>query len=185
MLFFFFFFNDTATTEIYTLSLHDALPICGTAPPAPYVPPDPETIEVTRRQFFNRSIVVMFALGLAGFGAASLAFLWPQLRDGFGSALKVGLIPDLLAEIRANNGFLYRAEGRLWLTEYPNGATEKAAAVYSDAERVAIREVVNHCVDAQALPLVQLTWPKSETDAPSEPSELCPVIHGHDDGRRQ
>src|SRR2546422_4930577 len=27
-MFFFFFFNDTATTEIYTLSLHDALPIC-------------------------------------------------------------------------------------------------------------------------------------------------------------
>src|SRR2546430_8273265 len=27
MLAFFFFFNDTATTEIYTLSLHDALPI--------------------------------------------------------------------------------------------------------------------------------------------------------------
>src|ERR1035441_11089370 len=24
-----FFFNDTATTEIYTLSLHDALPICS------------------------------------------------------------------------------------------------------------------------------------------------------------
>src|SRR3982751_7012533 len=35
----FFFFNDTATTEIYTLSLHDALPICraGT-PPAPPPP---------------------------------------------------------------------------------------------------------------------------------------------------
>src|SRR3954471_25099434 len=29
---FFFFFNDTATTEIYTLSLHDALPI---SPPPP------------------------------------------------------------------------------------------------------------------------------------------------------
>src|SRR5260221_10439853 len=28
----FFFFNDTATTEIYTLSLHDALPICGQWP---------------------------------------------------------------------------------------------------------------------------------------------------------
>src|SRR2546429_7728907 len=26
---FLFFFNDTATTEIYTLSLHDALPICS------------------------------------------------------------------------------------------------------------------------------------------------------------
>src|SRR5476651_2881880 len=30
---FFFFFNDTATTEIYTLSLHDALPICTDAEP--------------------------------------------------------------------------------------------------------------------------------------------------------
>src|SRR3712207_6958683 len=29
-MFFFFFFNDTATTEIYTLSLHDALPISAT-----------------------------------------------------------------------------------------------------------------------------------------------------------
>src|SRR4051794_41680251 len=28
ILFSFFFFNDTAPTEIYTLSLHDALPIC-------------------------------------------------------------------------------------------------------------------------------------------------------------
>src|SRR5688572_31749020 len=28
-LFVVFFFNDTATTEIYTLSLHDALPICA------------------------------------------------------------------------------------------------------------------------------------------------------------
>src|SRR5689334_24051183 len=28
LFFIFFFFKDTATTEIYTLSLHDALPIC-------------------------------------------------------------------------------------------------------------------------------------------------------------
>jgi len=33
----FFFFNDTATTEIYTLSLHDALPIC-------WVPVDPADV---------------------------------------------------------------------------------------------------------------------------------------------
>src|SRR5258708_19493770 len=30
LIFSFFFFNDTATTEIYTLSLHDALPISNT-----------------------------------------------------------------------------------------------------------------------------------------------------------
>src|SRR2546423_2501137 len=33
--FFFFFFNDTATTEIYTLSLHDALPIFAFAASVP------------------------------------------------------------------------------------------------------------------------------------------------------
>src|SRR5256885_12460988 len=32
---FFFFFNDTATTEIYTLSLHDALPILARVSPVP------------------------------------------------------------------------------------------------------------------------------------------------------
>src|SRR5579859_8209334 len=36
---FLFFFNDTATTEIYTLSLHDALPILGQG-----------TLEVTDRE---------------------------------------------------------------------------------------------------------------------------------------
>src|SRR2546430_7176078 len=36
LLMLFFFFNDTATTEIYTLSLHDALPIS-----APWIRPHP------------------------------------------------------------------------------------------------------------------------------------------------
>src|SRR5256885_8330013 len=35
MRYLFFFFNDTATTEIYTLSLHDALPICSLRRPGP------------------------------------------------------------------------------------------------------------------------------------------------------
>src|SRR2546427_9362309 len=34
----FFFFNDTATTEIYTLSLHDALPICRDQDRGPHPP---------------------------------------------------------------------------------------------------------------------------------------------------
>src|SRR5256885_9136918 len=42
ILFLFFFFNDTATTEIYTLSLHDALPIC-TREPTPRRPIGPRT----------------------------------------------------------------------------------------------------------------------------------------------
>src|SRR3712207_8290040 len=33
-----FFFNDTATTEIYTLSLHDALPISHLTTSSPHIP---------------------------------------------------------------------------------------------------------------------------------------------------
>src|SRR5256885_11229774 len=55
-LFFFFFFNDTATTEIYTLSLHDALPIFRpTLVPVPVHPscyrsfPPPPVAAASRR----------------------------------------------------------------------------------------------------------------------------------------
>src|SRR5712672_4797753 len=46
----FFFFNDTATTEIYTLSLHDALPISSAAGPSPRSSPTrPSSSPATRR----------------------------------------------------------------------------------------------------------------------------------------
>src|SRR6266550_838203 len=40
----FFFFNDTATTEIYTLSLHDALPISRRIRRSPARPPCPRPL---------------------------------------------------------------------------------------------------------------------------------------------
>src|SRR5882762_11028927 len=49
----FFFFNDTATTEIYTLSLHDALPIC-----APAAPPWDRASGRSRRAVVSRLVGV-------------------------------------------------------------------------------------------------------------------------------
>src|SRR6266478_3951797 len=46
ILFIFFFFNDTATTEIYTLSLHDALPTYGPQ----QGPPSGSSIALVRRR---------------------------------------------------------------------------------------------------------------------------------------
>src|SRR2546426_8832034 len=55
LVFFFFFFNDTATTEIYTLSLHDALPIYFRLPsPPPWgwasFPPGPRRLPGERSE---------------------------------------------------------------------------------------------------------------------------------------
>src|SRR5687768_18078824 len=54
-LFFVFFFNDTATTEIYTLSLHDALPISATSMGGSRTPPSPSR---NRKQHVEQDIRV-------------------------------------------------------------------------------------------------------------------------------
>ena len=46
-----FFFNDTATTEIYTLSLHDALPISPDQPGEPPVVPRRGAVDVVPNPF--------------------------------------------------------------------------------------------------------------------------------------
>ena len=100
---------------------------------AAYVPPDADAIGVTRRQFFNRSIIILIGLTLSGFGAAFVAFLWPTPKGGFGSKIRVGNVSDVLAKIAAGKGFLYLAEGRMWITAYPASAVEKAQAIYPAA----------------------------------------------------
>ena len=105
----------------------------GETAPVPYVPPDPESLGVTRRQFLNRSIVSMTGLGLAGFGAAVLAFLWPSLSGGFGSKITVGKLEDILATIRDTREPFYVPEGRFYLNPYPPESIPKAEAAYSPA----------------------------------------------------
>ena len=117
-----------------------AAPVKVAEPPVAWVPPDAETVGVTRRQFFNRSIVVSFALGLSTFGAGVLAFLWPSGVGGFGSKINVGSIEDIKANIDANDGFAYYPEGRMWITKFPSEALEKARAVYSPPELAGMEE---------------------------------------------
>src|SRR2546426_5984596 len=67
LLSFFFFFNDTATTEIYTLSLHDALPISireASRPPWP--------IPLARFRVKRHFIII---LGASMCGAGDAVFL--------------------------------------------------------------------------------------------------------------
>src|SRR5258706_7997548 len=64
----FFFFNDTATTEIYTLSLHDALPICSQFNPQPAAAAEPSWLG-------SRAVALAALLLVAGIGVWSLRTL--------------------------------------------------------------------------------------------------------------
>ena len=115
------------------LDRRPAAPATTNTEVAPFVPPDADALGISRRKFFNRSIIVLMGLSLSGFGAAILAFLWPMPKGGFGSKIRVGNVAEISAKITASKGFLYSAEGRMWMTNYPISAFEKAKKVYPAA----------------------------------------------------
>src|SRR2546422_2999941 len=89
LIFSFFFFNDTATTEIYTLSLHDALPISAygfrdfLASGDPVIRADPTRIAaqiVTGIGFLGAGAIIRQGLSIRGLTTA--ATLWVSAAVG-------------------------------------------------------------------------------------------------------
>jgi cytochrome b6-f complex iron-sulfur subunit len=102
--------------------------------PAPWIPPDPEAIGVSRRQFFNRANVTLMSASIGAFSAAGfVAFLWPTATGGFGQQVTVGKYEDIVETLRTGDGFFYASQARAWLTEYPADALPNARAVYDPA----------------------------------------------------
>ena len=98
----------------------------------PWVPPDPEALGVSRRQFFNRATISLMAAGIGTFSAASfVAFLWPTKTGGFGGKVPVGRYDDIIAGIRTGDGFFYAPEARAGLTRYPVESIPKAEGIYA------------------------------------------------------
>jgi cytochrome b6-f complex iron-sulfur subunit len=92
-------------------------------PPAPEQKPRPKP--VSRRDFFRRSLLA--SLGLFGlqFGAASIAFVWPNLRGGFGGLIDLDLPPDAVkAQIQSDRQPFYYGAGRFYLVNYEGEGTE-------------------------------------------------------------
>jgi cytochrome b6-f complex iron-sulfur subunit len=92
----------------------------GAAPrPAPAPEPARRPQPVSRREFFRRSLLASVGLFSAQFGAASLAFLWPNLRGGFGAVVDLGLAPDdIKNEIESSREPFYFGAGRFYLVKY-------------------------------------------------------------------
>jgi len=94
------------------------------------VTPSKPVKAVSRRDFFRRSLIVSFAVFAAEFGGATIAFLWPNLKGGFGSVIAAGNIDDILAEIADTGAPVYNGAGRFYLVPYdgtPTGGIDYAA----------------------------------------------------------
>jgi len=102
-------------------------------PPSPQVF-DEEALGVTRRQFLNRSILGLFGLSLAGFGASVVGFLWPTLSGGFGSKVSAGSLGDVRSKISATKSPVYIPEARSYLNPYPaiEVGNAKKSGAYAD-----------------------------------------------------
>ena len=87
------------------------------------VAPSKPVKAVSRRDFFRRSLIVSFAVFAAEFGGATIAFLWPNLKGGFGSVIAAGNIDDILAEIADTGAPVYNGAGRFYLVPYDGTAT--------------------------------------------------------------
>jgi cytochrome b6-f complex iron-sulfur subunit len=86
------------------------------SPPAPQRPKGRSA--PTRRQFLRRAWWASWIAALSGFGGASLMFLWPNLRGGFGAELDVGSEDEIIAFIRQNRTPFEYPAGRTYLVEY-------------------------------------------------------------------
>src|SRR2546426_11979902 len=117
----FFFFNDTATTEIYTLSLHDALPICRECQ---------RGVQAAGRP---RMVRVLLESSFAGAFRGAPA-LW-QLQDRE-TVHALDTLTLAASELRPEQYHVSKALWLLW-----SGRTDRAPA-YADSARNALQRRV-------------------------------------------
>jgi len=93
-------------------------------------PVDEEELGISRRQFFNRGILITMAISLGAFGAAAISFLYARSAGGFGGTVDAGISLDgVLAYNEANKEPYYVPEARTYLLPYPKEAVPSAQKV--------------------------------------------------------
>ncbi len=79
---------------------------------------------ISRRDFFRRSWLASLTVFGAQFGAASIAFLWPPLRGGFGAVIPAGSVAEIKAQIADTRQPFYSGAGRFYIVAYDGRPTE-------------------------------------------------------------
>jgi cytochrome b6-f complex iron-sulfur subunit len=83
---------------------------------------------VSRRDFFRKSLIASLLIFGAQFGGASIAFLWPNLKGGFGALIDAGPLEDIKAAVSTGEPF-YVGTGRFYVVAYngkPSGGVDYA-----------------------------------------------------------
>jgi cytochrome b6-f complex iron-sulfur subunit len=83
----------------------------------------------TRRDFLRRAWVASLAVFAAEFGAATLAYLWPTLKGGFGSIINAGTVSDIKQQIQSTGQPFYLGSGRFYLVSYDGTGKDAATQV--------------------------------------------------------
>ena len=79
--------------------------------------PGPKGGAVSRRDFQRRALLSATMLFGAEFGLGTIAFLWPNLKGGFGSKINAGPLNDIKAQIAAND-YVYVGSGRFYVVPW-------------------------------------------------------------------
>ncbi|MBA2577106.1 MAG: Rieske 2Fe-2S domain-containing protein [Euzebyaceae bacterium] len=89
------------------------------AAPAPAKPPKRKKPSgPSRRAFLRNSWLIAWLGVLASFGGASLAFLWPNLRGGFGAVIDLDSEDAVAAAIAEGGGRFEYPSGRMYIVSY-------------------------------------------------------------------
>ena len=106
----------------------------GPAPVREETPAKAKAAPVSRRDFFRRALVTSLAIFGAQFGGASIAFLWPNLKGGFGSTINAGSVDDIKGQIQQTSQPFYYGAGRFYVVPYNGTGKDEGTGVDYVAE---------------------------------------------------
>ena len=101
---------------------------------------------VSRRDFFRRSLISSLLVFGAQFGGGTIAFLWPNLKGGFGSVINAGKLEDILAEAQGTGEPVYNGNGRFYIVPYDGRADADADYVADGTAAEGIMPLYQRCV---------------------------------------
>jgi cytochrome b6-f complex iron-sulfur subunit len=100
---------------------------------------------VSRRDFFRRSLLTSLMVFGAEFGGGTIAFLWPNLKGGFGSQIAAGNLQDIRNELGSGSP-VYNGAGRFYIVPYNGRATSDVDYVAEGTAAEGIMPLYQRCV---------------------------------------